>query len=332
MATLGDRTVLLFYRDFPETDRFLPGDRHLKRLLRPLYKRITRRQKVTGFYVWYQLLVKALRRRGYDVIVDDHRLARRNPHHPVGLLGYPQILDGWRLPNPAVLGPGLLDHPKNAPGLMDDPRYRSYIVTCDWVRAMFEPYYGAACVPWHAGIDLDEWPDTRGADKDVDVLVYDKIRWHRERYEPELLAPVLEALRRRGLRVESVRYRHYDHETYRALLGRARSMLFLCEHETQGMAYQEALASNVPVLAWDNGWWLDPARPKYEPEPVPASSVPYFSPACGERFRGMEDFEETLDRFWAGLEGYTPREYVRRDLSLEGSADTYMRYYRAAAG
>ena len=37
-------------------------------------------------------------------------------------------------------------------------------------------------------------------------------------------------------------------QSYRALLRRSKSMLFLCESETQGMAYQEALASNVPVL------------------------------------------------------------------------------------
>jgi hypothetical protein len=47
-------------------------------------------------------------------------------------------------------------------------------------------------------------------------------------------------------------------------------MLFLCEHETRGLAYQEALASNVPILAWDTGFWLDPRRPLYDPNPVPA--------------------------------------------------------------
>ena len=51
-------------------------------------------------------------------------------------------------------------------------------------------------------------------------------------------------------------------------------------------AYQEALASNLPVLAWDQGEWLDPARPRYSDAPVAATSVPYFSEACGLRFKG----------------------------------------------
>jgi hypothetical protein len=51
-----------------------------------------------------------------------------------------------------------------------------------------------------------------------------------------------------------VRYKFHDHYSYRRLLQRSRALVFLCEHETQAIAYQEALASNVPVLAWDNGY------------------------------------------------------------------------------
>lgn len=330
MAELGANTVLLFYREF-ERDTLVPGDRHLKRLIRPLYHRLTRRQKVSGFLVWYRMLVAALKAQGFDVRQNDYRAARRNPQHPVGLIGYPEILDGWDLPNPAVLGPGLIDHPKLAPALMDDPRFRSYVVTCDWMRDLFAPYYGAdRLVPWYGGIDLAEWPDRSDHAKTVDVLVYDKIRWNRDRFVPELLEPVLAALAARGLSVETVRYKHYDHATYRDLLARSRSMVFLCEHETQGMAYQEALASNVPILAWDNGFWLDPHRAEWEDHPVPASSVPYFSPECGEKFSGAEELEPALDRFWSRLDGYTPRAYVARELSQEGSARLYMSHYRRA--
>ena len=43
-------------------------------------------------------------------------------------------------------------------------------------------------------------------------------------------------------------------------------MIFLCEHETQGIAYQQALSRNVPILAWDRGGdWQDPT---YYPERV----------------------------------------------------------------
>src|SRR5581483_8066139 len=184
------------------------------------------------------------------------------------LCGYSVVVEQNRLPNPAVLGPGLYDHPKLALNLMDDPRYRAYLVTCDWMKELFGRYYGPERLHlWHGAIDTDAWPDTRGHEKNIDVLVYDKIRWNRSRLVPELLSPMMDALRKRRLNVEVVRYGHYQHHTYRALLERSRAMLFLVESETQGMAYQEALAGNVPVLAWDQGYWLDPKRLRYEADP-----------------------------------------------------------------
>ncbi len=330
-APRGRRTVLLFFRDH-ETDRFVPGDRYLKRVVRPLYNRLHTRQKVTGFQVAFRLLVRALRRAGCEVRVNDRNGARRNPTHPVGLFGYPALVEGWTLPNPAVLGPGLYDHPTLAPGLMDDPRFRSYLVSCEWMRRMFAPWYGDACRLWFAGMDLRAWPDAGRRGRDVDVLVYDKVRWRREAYGPALVEPVLEALARRGLRVETLRYQRHDQAAYRALLRRSRALLFLCEHETQGIAYQEALASNVPVLAWDNGFWLDPQRERFEPGPVPATSVPYFSPECGDTFRDAEEFEPVFDRFWSALDSFAPRAFVARELSLERSAALYLKHYRAAAG
>jgi hypothetical protein len=325
-----DKTVLLFFADV-ERDTFVKHDRHVRRLLRRYYHAFKKGQRVSGFGVAFMLLTRALESQGYRVVVNDRALARRMPQYPVGIAGYPQILDGWDLPNPAVLGPGLLDHPNLSPRLMEDPRFRSYIVPSEWMRAVFEKSYPGRCVLWYAGIDVQQWPDLGAEPKDVDVLVYEKILWDRARKEPAVLEPVLGELRRRGLRIEVLRYGRYLLEDYRALLRRSRSMLFLCEHETQGLAYQEAMASNVPILAWDQGLWLDPQRLRYETQPVRASSVPYFAPQCGETFTGVDDFPAILDRFLARLGSYTPRRYVADNLSLESSARRYWEAYVAAA-
>jgi GT2 family glycosyltransferase len=323
-----DRVFLLFYEDF-ERDTFVRNDRHLRRLLRVGYHRLKGGQRVSGFFVWFLALRAALERAGYRVVVNDHALARRNPRYPVGIAGYPHVLDRWTLPNPAILGPGLLDHPAIAPKLMEDPRFRRYIVTCEWMREVFSRYYTDKCTLWAAGMDLEAWPDFAAHQKDLDFIVYDKLRWDRDRVVPAVLTPVVEALRARGLTYQVLRYRHYDHDEYRRLLARARGMVFLCEHETQGLAYQEAMTCNVPVLAWDNGFWLDPQRSNYEPEPVPASSVPYFSAACGERFRDAEDLPRALDAFLDRRSRYAPRRYVKEHLSYEASARTYIEEYRA---
>jgi len=330
MSVITNNIVLLFYQDY-ERDTFFRNDRYLKRVVRPLYHALSKKQKVSGFLVSYRLLAQALRLAGYDVRENDYRFARKHPEYPVGLVGYPSILDRWDLPNPAVLGTALFDHPAQCPSLMSDPRFVSYLTLCEWMRQVFEPAFGAGkCRMWHAGIDTERWVDTKANAKDVDFLIYDKVRWDHDEYDVSLIQPILQRLRDKGLTYEVIRYKYYDYPTYRALLRRSRAMIFLCEHETQGLAYQECMASNVPILAWDNGYWLDPNRTQYTNDAVPASSVPYFSAECGERFAGMDDFDEAFDRFLGGLDGYTPRAYVERELSFAGSARLYIDAYEEA--
>ncbi len=326
--SVDQNLILLFFKDF-EKDSYIPGDRHVKRLLRPIYSRLRKKHSTSGFAVWCELLKRSLREQGYDVHLNNYKLAEKNPDQPVGLVGYPSLLAEWSLPNPAVLGPALLDHPAQNPTLMHDPRYKRYIVTCQWMYDQFAPVYGEdKTVLWYAGMDLKMWPDRREAQKTTDVLIYDKIRWRRDHYVPTLLEPIRAALDERGLTHETIQYHHYVHEMYGQALKRSRSMIFLCEHETQGMAYQEALASNVPVLAWDQGEWLDPNRPNYSPTPIAATSVPYFSETlCGDRFANIEDFATAFDRFWSKLDSYEPRQFVKDSLSFKGSADIYAETY-----
>jgi hypothetical protein len=234
------------------------------------------------------------------------------------------VLDGWSLPNPVVLGPGLVDHPSAAPRLMHDPRFRAFILTCDWMYREFSAVYGAdKCALWHAGIDTDAWPDLAAEPKRVDMLIYDKIRWNRSTREAEVLRRLIGLLEEHGMSYDVIRYGAYDYATYRASLARARSMAFLCEHETQGLAYQEAMASNVPILAWDPGEWQDPQARSLHLPSVATTSVPYFSRTCGVTFKGGDDLPHAFQEFWSAYPSFAPRQYVLDYLSLDSSARRY---------
>jgi len=116
-----------------------------------------------------------------------------------------------------------------------------------------------------------------------------------------------------------LRYGDYDERQYKQDLDECRAMIFLCEHESQGLACLECLASDVPVLAWDQGWWLDPVRLASSQADVPATSVPYFDDRCGLRFRDIDDFPDKLAGF-LDLQrsgALTPRAYVMENLTLE---------------
>lgn len=326
-----DRVALLFFGDV-ERDTWIHGDRAARRLARQVRHALTHRHRISGFTVAFQALCRALSRAGFRVVVDDYALARANPHFPVGVAGYPHILDDWTLPNPLVLGPGLFDHPAQALHLLNDPRVRAYLTPEGWMRDLFGGPLGDLCLPWHAGVDLEAWASCRAAPKDVDALVYVKFLWDREGGRRTLLAPILAELARRGLRVQVIRYGDYEPGQYRVLLRRSRAMVFLSDHETQGIATAEAMACDVPILAWDQGQWLDPIRLRYGDGHVPASSVPYFDPTCGERFRSAADFAPALERFLRALPDYAPRAFVARRLSLDASARLYEAALARAAG
>ena len=181
---------------------------------------------------------------------------------------------------------------------------------------------------WPVGIDTAGCADLSQYPKDVDVVIYDKIRWNREQEVPRVLEPVTDYLRASGKRFEVLRYGEHNYREYSAALRRTRSMIFLCEHETQGLAYQEALSCNVPVLAWDEGILVDPLQRPFAPEGLIVSSVPYFDDRCGRRFK-MPEFQNVFDEFWRQLPLYRPREYVIENLGLKLSSDRYLEAYKS---
>src|ERR1700704_1274056 len=142
MKLVPGQDVLLFFQD-RDTDTFVRGDRHLRTALRKgTYFLRPGKQRISGFELSFRLLCRALQKNGQRVHINKHQLARRNPDFPVGICGYTHILNDWTLPNPAVLGPGLFDHPALAPQLFEDPRFQAYTAFCEWMRTMFAQAYG----------------------------------------------------------------------------------------------------------------------------------------------------------------------------------------------
>jgi hypothetical protein len=145
---------------------------------------------------------------------------------------------------------------------------------------------------------------------------------------PEILEPVRRILEAKGMSYAVMRYGHYREEEFERALRRSRSMIFLCEHETQGIAYQQALSSGVPIMAWDRaGPWRDPT---YFPKVVfgPVSSVPYWDGRCGSKFWDAEEFEENWAEFWSKVtkRSFSPRSYILENLSLELRAKEYVTF------
>jgi hypothetical protein len=102
-------------------------------------------------------------------------------------------------------------------------------------------------------------------------------------------------------------------------------MVFLCEHETQGMAYQEPLPQMFQLLhgIMAGGPILYAGLCR---KSIPATSVPLFSPDCGERFKMISEFQKSLKTFGRGWKVINLASLFNKKFLLK-PADTYCKYY-----
>jgi hypothetical protein len=301
-------------------------------LLRNTKKTVCREQKHTGYYTAFLGLVESLQAVGCNVRINDFAAAEARPNYPIGVAGFPSAITKIDLPNPRIFGHGDFGLPGKCDAVARSSKFVTLIMPSEWPVALFTHYCGDKMWIWFTAIDTKRWPDLSQTRKRFDFVIYDKIRFHRAEYAPQVLQRVMSHMDSRGLTYTVLRYGQHHTSKFVSALTQARAMLFLCEHETQGLAYQEALASNIPVLAWDEGKLVDPELLPHLNEAMKITSVPYFDESCGMKFK-LQDFETTCDAFWKKRASFTPRRYVQEHLSPEKAGKRYLgEYARIAAG
>ncbi|MCP3460205.1 glycosyltransferase [Bradyrhizobium sp. CCGUVB23] len=321
----GERMVLnLFFEE--KDDRWFRGDRHLRTWLRRL---LLGKPWINGQQRVFLNLCAGLDKLGIRYRVNDYGYIRKHPDELACVIGRPFVLDWIDWKNPILLGVASYNHPIDDPDLLTRYPVKHIVVPCQWYADMCRPGWPNIDA-WPVGIDTDAWTPPVAERKSVDVLLYDKVLWDRDRIEPDLIEPIRARLRAEGRTFEEIRYGSYNEQDYRAALARCRTMIFLSQNESQGIACLQALASGVPVLAWDRGGpWRDP---DYFPHRVRfdgVSSVPYWDDRCGMKFVDAEGFSSRWSEFWtqAGTGDFQPRQYVLDNLTLEKGA---LHYYEIA--
>ncbi len=280
-------------------------------------------------------LMKGLDQLNIPYRFNDFSYIKKHPDEIACIIGKPQILDKFKWENPIIYGAGIFSHPTDDLNfLIKYPTIKKILVPGPWMKDVFDPFYGGDMVDfWPAGIDTEQWSEKiKIAEPTTDFLIYDKIRWQHDAFEAQLLSPIKEILSRRSLSYELIRYGHYDHAELIAKLSRAKNAIFLCEHESQGQAYQQILATGTPIFAWDRGgYWQDPSYYPHKVKYEPVSSVPYWSDSCGQNFKTIQEFEETLTDFVtkSNMGAFTPRAYILENLSLEVSTQKYLEIYNS---
>lgn len=321
-----DKPLNLFYEE-PDPDRWIKFDRYPRRIIRRLLSGKTRPGGVMMIAI---NLMKGLDKIGYPYRFNDYKHIKKHPEEIACIIGKPQVLFDRKWNNPVIFGAGIYSHPIECPDLFKKyPNVKRFLVPGEWMRIMCEPFYGDKVIAWPVGIDTEQWKPY-GGERTFDFLIYDKIRWEKEKLAAELVKPITDILDQHGLKYQFIHYGNYTHAELEEKLRASGAVIFLCEHETQGSAYQQILATNTPILAWDRGgYWQDPA---YYPERVkfaPVTSVPYWDARCGVKFDGAVDFEAKLKEFQSRLNGFHPRDYILENLTLEKCAERYLEIVRS---
>jgi len=319
------RKLHLYFRITPPTDRFIPGDRYIL----PAIRRMIKGKKIGGIQKVFINLCKGLDELGvdYDVNLPFKKL---NAGEPVIVLGSGRYaLKDYSATNKIIAGIALMTHPSEWPDLFEKYPVATYLQHSEWTRDLYATHYGKdKCSIWPAGIDTKKWSPDSSVPKQFDILIYNKIMWNKQETYDKLARPVIAKLEELGLSYTEIVYGNYQEAEYFELLKKSKSMIFLCEHESQGFACCEAMSMNVPVFAWDQGVYLDPHLKTdwNETSPVPASSVPFFDDTCGMKFTDSEDFNEKIGDFWGNVNAgiYHPRDYVLQNLTLKKSAQAML--------
>lgn len=316
--------LFLFYEE-PDPDRWFPGDHVPRRFIRQL---VRGRPQPGGVMRWFLNLQSGLDRLGVPYLLNDYAGLRRTPGAWAHVVGKPHVVKKIPAGHPIVYGPGIAAHPYED-DFWQTADVRLIVISCEWFKRMYDrdlPRPIPTAV-WPAGVETDLWQPPATPPAPAEILLYDKIRWQRDRLEPELVRPIVAALEQQGRRVHHLRYGHYREGDYRDLLQKVSAMVFLCEHETQGFAYLQALASGVPIFAWDRGgFWQDPSMYPQRVKFAPVTAVPYFDARCGERFADLAGFEAGVASFLqrSDARAYRPREYVVEHFDLARRAQAYL--------
>jgi glycosyltransferase involved in cell wall biosynthesis len=203
------------------------------------------------------------------------------------------------------------------------------VVPSEWARDMFRAIWGSRVLVWPVGIDTKHWSPDSADTKTIDLLIYDKLNNDRTRLRKELLDPIQRTISSQGFSCRRLRWGYYREATFEKLVRASRAVVYLSEYETQGIAYQQALSCNVPVLAWEPcGAWTHPDfYPIVQYRPV--FSAPYWDDRCGLKFRSANDFARTLRSFMAavGTEKFRPREYIIESLTIEACTRRFVGLY-----
>lgn len=222
---------------------------------------------------------------------------------------------------PALLGPNIVVLPKDLPRFRKDLKNCIYLHPSQWCVDVWKEIGFSECIlkSWPAGIDTEYFNDQKSYPLGNEVLIYFKRR------DPLLLYKALDIVIKAGLIPRIINYGEYNESQYKDALAFSRFGIWIGTSESQGIALQEALASDLPLIVCDvqslfeargKSDYIFPNRLKY----FKPTSAPYFDERCGLIISDFSEIGNAIREISNNISYYKPREYITQNLSLEKQA------------
>ena len=218
-----------------------------------------------------------------------------------------------------VIGPQIWMFDEHVKELKDNPSYyKSLITPSQWVKDLYVSKFG------FPEDKIKNWPVGVEQFNNVREPTYDCLIYFKRRDESEL-STIKKFLVSRGLSYRMVEYGGYDEIGFLNLVNRAKFCFLINGTESQGIAVQEIMSMGVPIIAWDIKEWNDQG----EAYRVPATSIPYWDERCGEVFFDVDELEETFTKFYARINEYDPKGFIKDNLSFKKTVEQLMEIFNA---
>lgn len=208
------------------------------------------------------------------------------------------------------IGPNVCVLPIDDPLVMTQ-KYKKYLVNSDWTYKAYKKWLPEEKLTiWPVGIDTDLFYEKKGILKTNDCLIYFK---RRNINELEKVKKFLEIKNQKYVVVE---YGSYSETDFIDIISKSKYSIVIDNCESQGIAIQEMMSSNLPLLVWDIANWND----RGDEFILESTSVPYWDDRCGLKFYNESELDIQYKNFTEKLIKFCPRNYILENLTLEITA------------
>jgi len=264
----------------------------------------------------YKNLRKGLELLGVDV--EDYPIRNDATYDHCVCLSDPRNWEaaGVDLTDCSLVGPNMWEVPVGSVA----SKFKDFIVPSKWVKDLYEQFScmeGKNIHVWPVGIDTVDWPDESSSSKKGDCLIYFK------NMSEEDKNTAAELCIDRGLSFGCLKYGNYTEDALKDAVSQCRFAILVTRTESQGIAYQQILASGLPCFVFEKKSWDDRA----DGIKCPASAVPYWDDRCGvkvEEGASREEIYEAFTYFLENLDSFDPRAYIEENLTLEICAQKFL--------